>query len=105
MPGDTCAIVVVAVRGDGRCEIAGRASRQAAAAAAKVQEACGADILLTRSEKGMSLFPVDGEPIHLATVAQNVFDVSGAGDTVVAVMAAAVAAAHARSLELGAPRG
>ena len=65
---------------------------QAAAAARVAQQACGADILLTRSEKGMSFFPVDGAPIHLATVAQDVFDVSGAGDTVVAVLAAAVGA-------------
>ncbi len=65
---------------------------QAAAAVARAQEACGSDILLTRSEKGMSYFPVDGAPFHLATVAQRVFDVSGAGDTVVAVLAAAVGA-------------
>jgi D-beta-D-heptose 7-phosphate kinase/D-beta-D-heptose 1-phosphate adenosyltransferase len=65
---------------------------EAARAASRAQEACGADILLTRSEKGMSFFPVDGAPIHLATVAQDVFDVSGAGDTVVAVLAAAVGA-------------
>jgi D-beta-D-heptose 7-phosphate kinase/D-beta-D-heptose 1-phosphate adenosyltransferase len=65
---------------------------QAAAAVAVAQAACGADILLTRSEKGMSYFPVHGTPIHLATVAQRVFDVSGAGDTVVAALAAAVGA-------------
>lgn len=65
---------------------------EAARAAAQAQEACGAGILLTRSEKGMSFFPIDGSPVHLATVAQHVFDVSGAGDTVVAVLAAAVAA-------------
>ena len=65
---------------------------EATAAARKAQEACGADILLTRSEKGMSFFPLHGAPVHLATVAQHVFDVSGAGDTVVAVMAAAVGA-------------
>ena len=65
---------------------------QAAAAVARAQAACGADILLTRSEKGMSYFPVNGAPFHLATVAQRVFDVSGAGDTVVAVLAAAVGA-------------
>ncbi|WP_237479524.1 D-glycero-beta-D-manno-heptose-7-phosphate kinase [Lichenibacterium dinghuense] len=53
---------------------------------------CGADILLTRSEKGMSYFPVDGEPIHLPTVAQEVFDVSGAGDTVVGTLALCLAA-------------
>ena len=65
---------------------------EAARAAAKAQDSCGADILLTRSEKGMSFFPVDGPAIHLATVAQDVFDVSGAGDTVMAVLAAAMAA-------------
>jgi D-beta-D-heptose 7-phosphate kinase/D-beta-D-heptose 1-phosphate adenosyltransferase len=64
---------------------------QAAAAVAAAQEVCGADIVLTRSEKGMSFFPVNGSPTHLATVAQDVFDVSGAGDTVVAVLAASVA--------------
>jgi D-beta-D-heptose 7-phosphate kinase/D-beta-D-heptose 1-phosphate adenosyltransferase len=65
---------------------------EAAQAAARAQEMSGANILLTRSEKGMSFFPVDGTPFHLATVAQDVFDVSGAGDTVVAVLAAAIAA-------------
>ena len=65
---------------------------EAAAAAAAARQACGAAILLTRSEKGMSLFPVEGEALHLATVAQKVFDVSGAGDTVVAVVAATAAA-------------
>jgi D-beta-D-heptose 7-phosphate kinase/D-beta-D-heptose 1-phosphate adenosyltransferase len=65
---------------------------EAAAAAARAQDACGADILLTRSERGMSFFPVGAAPIHLATAAREVFDVSGAGDTVVAVLAAALAA-------------
>lgn len=65
---------------------------EAAAAARAAQEMCGAEILLTRSEKGMSYFPLAGEPIHLATVAQDVFDVSGAGDTVVATIATALAA-------------
>ncbi len=65
---------------------------EATAAASRAREVSGADILLTRSEKGMSYFPADGAPIHLATVAQNVFDVSGAGDTVIAVLAASLAA-------------
>lgn len=65
---------------------------EAAAAVGVAQQRCGADILLTRSEKGMSYFPLHGEPIHMATVAQDVFDVSGAGDTVVAVLACAFAA-------------
>lgn len=65
---------------------------EAAVAARHAQKASGAAILLTRSEKGISLFPLEGEPLHLATVAQDVFDVSGAGDTVIAVLAASVAA-------------
>ena len=65
---------------------------EAAAAVAGTQEACGADIPRTGSEEGMSSFPVGGAPIHLGTVAQDVFDVSGAGDTVLAVLAAAVGA-------------
>ena len=64
----------------------------AARAAAVAQQRTGANILLTRSEKGMSYFPVEGSPVHLATVAQDVFDVSGAGDTVVAVLSACLAA-------------
>jgi len=65
---------------------------EAAAAAAKAQAMCGAHLLLTRSEKGMSFFPLGEAPMHVPTVAQDVFDVSGAGDTVVAVLAAALAA-------------
>jgi D-beta-D-heptose 7-phosphate kinase/D-beta-D-heptose 1-phosphate adenosyltransferase len=65
---------------------------EAAIAAHVAQEASQAAILLTRSEKGMSFFPMDGPALHLSTVAQDVFDVSGAGDTVVAVLAAAIAA-------------
>ncbi len=64
---------------------------EALAAASRAQAVSGADILLTRSEKGMSFFPVEDAPIHLATVAQDVFDVSGAGDTVIAVLAAGLA--------------
>jgi len=40
----------------------------------------------------MSFYPVGDAPMHVPTVAQDVFDVSGAGDTVVAVLAAALAA-------------
>ena len=70
------------------CESDEEAERAARAA----QAMTGAAILLTRSEKGMAYFPVDGEPIYLATAAQDVFDVSGAGDTVIATFAAALAA-------------
>ena len=36
-------------------------------------------LLVTRSEEGMSLFSRTGEPVHIPTVAREVFDVSGAG--------------------------
>lgn len=48
-------------------------------------------LLITRGEHGMSLFE-DGSETHIPTVAKEVFDVSGAGDTVVGVMALALAA-------------
>lgn len=48
-------------------------------------------ILLTRSEEGMTLFG-DGEPHHQPTRAQEVYDVSGAGDTVIAGMGLSIAA-------------
>lgn len=49
-------------------------------------------VLATRSQEGMSLITRDTDPVHLPTVAREVFDVSGAGDTVVATLAAAIAA-------------
>jgi D-beta-D-heptose 7-phosphate kinase/D-beta-D-heptose 1-phosphate adenosyltransferase len=51
----------------------------------------GAAILLTRSEKGMALFRADHPALFLPTEAREVFDVSGAGDTVVATLACALA--------------
>ncbi len=48
-------------------------------------------ILLTRSEEGMTLFDGQGE-LHVKAQAREVFDVTGAGDTVIATLAAAVAA-------------
>ena len=50
------------------------------------------NVVATRSEDGMSFIPRTGKPVHLKTTAQEVYDVSGAGDTVVAVLAAALAA-------------
>lgn len=49
-------------------------------------------ILVTRSEKGMSLVQRQGKPLHLPTAAREVFDVTGAGDTVVATLASAMGA-------------
>jgi len=49
-------------------------------------------ILITRGEKGMALFHATGELDLLPTVAKKVYDVTGAGDTVIAVFVSAVAA-------------
>lgn len=48
-------------------------------------------LLITRSEKGMSLFQRDGKVTHIPTRAKEVYDVTGAGDTVIATIAAAMA--------------
>jgi len=48
-------------------------------------------VLVTRSEQGMTLVAADGTVDHVAATAREVFDVSGAGDTAVAVLASAVA--------------
>lgn len=48
-------------------------------------------VLVTRSQDGMSLVRGDGsDPLHLPATAREVYDVSGAGDTVVATLAAAL---------------
>ena len=49
-------------------------------------------LLVTRGEKGMSLLRPGRPPIHMPTRAQEVYDVTGAGDTVIAVLAASLAA-------------
>lgn len=49
-------------------------------------------LLVTRSEKGMTLIQRDAEPLTLPTRAREVYDVTGAGDTVISVLATALAA-------------
>jgi D-beta-D-heptose 7-phosphate kinase/D-beta-D-heptose 1-phosphate adenosyltransferase len=49
-------------------------------------------ILVTRSEAGMTLIARDGPAQHFTASAQEVFDVTGAGDTVIAVMAGGLSA-------------
>lgn len=50
-------------------------------------------IVATRAQQGLSIIKADGSaPSHLQTVAREVFDVSGAGDTVISTLAAALAA-------------
>lgn len=48
-------------------------------------------LLVTRSERGMVLFSALREPLRLPAVAREVFDLSGAGDTVMAALAASLA--------------
>jgi len=48
--------------------------------------------LITRGEHGMSLFERGRRPLHIATAAREVFDVTGAGDSVIATLALALAA-------------
>lgn len=48
-------------------------------------------ILVTLSERGMALIEKNKEPFHMATAAKDVFDVTGAGDTVIATLCAAIA--------------
>jgi D-beta-D-heptose 7-phosphate kinase / D-beta-D-heptose 1-phosphate adenosyltransferase len=65
------------------CETDQQTEMAALAAIAQTNSA----VLLTRSERGMSYFERGKEPLHLKTAAQDVFDLSGAGDTVMALAA------------------
>ena len=67
-------------------------------AAALIDKLAIEAILLTRSEEGMTLFRKDGSVSHQPTQAREVFDVSGAGDTVIAATAVAMAAGLADGL-------
>jgi rfaE bifunctional protein kinase chain/domain len=49
-------------------------------------------VLITRGEEGMSLFTDDGQVSHIPTVAREVYDVTGAGDTVLATLGLALVA-------------
>ena len=48
-------------------------------------------VLITRGEQGMSLFEHGGKVTHIPTVAREVFDVTGAGDTVIGALTLAMA--------------
>jgi D-beta-D-heptose 7-phosphate kinase/D-beta-D-heptose 1-phosphate adenosyltransferase len=63
------------------------------AAAMRVIADCGIGaVLATRSKDGMSLIAENQEPLHIPANVREVYDVSGAGDTVIAAFAAALAA-------------
>jgi len=63
------------------------------AAARWIRDSLGCrDVLITRGEHGMSLLDEAGRLTHIPTVAREVYDVTGAGDTVIATLALALAA-------------
>jgi D-beta-D-heptose 7-phosphate kinase/D-beta-D-heptose 1-phosphate adenosyltransferase len=62
-------------------------------AAQLIRERLGCDsVLITRGERGMMLMEGGQEPVYVETVAREVYDVTGAGDTVIATLACALAA-------------
>ena len=70
--------------------------------AQKLRSELGLDaLLITRSEEGMTLYR-EGERLHVSAVAREVYDVSGAGDTVIAVLGVMLAAgaSFAEAVEL-----
>lgn len=59
---------------------------------ALLEQLQGEAVLITRGEHGMDLFERNGKITHIPTVAKEVYDVTGAGDTVVSALALALAA-------------
>jgi D-glycero-beta-D-manno-heptose-7-phosphate kinase len=58
-----------------------------------IRERLGCEsVLITRGERGMMLLEREREPVYVETVAREVYDVTGAGDTVIAALAASLAA-------------
>ena len=49
-------------------------------------------VLITRGDRGMMLVEGDSEPVYVETAAREVYDVTGAGDTVIAALASSLAA-------------
>ncbi len=61
-------------------------------AATVIRNKLGCDaVLITRGDRGMMLLEREGEPVFVKTAAREVYDVTGAGDTVIAALAAALA--------------
>ena len=62
-------------------------------AARLIQEKLACDaVLITRGERGIMLLERNNEPVFVETAAREVYDVTGAGDTVIATLAASMAA-------------
>jgi D-beta-D-heptose 7-phosphate kinase/D-beta-D-heptose 1-phosphate adenosyltransferase len=62
------------------------------AATSLIQSCAIKSVVATRSQDGMSIIQTGVAPVHLRTHAREVFDVSGAGDTVISTIAAGLAA-------------
>jgi len=61
-------------------------------AARRIRELIGCkNVLITRGEHGMSMLDTEGDMTHIPTVAREVYDVTGAGDTVIATLTLALA--------------
>ena len=61
-------------------------------AAKTIREKLGCDaVLITRGDRGMMLLEGDSGPVYVETAAREVYDVTGAGDTVIAALACALA--------------
>jgi D-beta-D-heptose 7-phosphate kinase/D-beta-D-heptose 1-phosphate adenosyltransferase len=62
-------------------------------AARVIKEKLNCDsVLITRGDRGMILLEGDGDPVYVKTAAREVYDVTGAGDTVIATLAGSLAA-------------
>jgi D-beta-D-heptose 7-phosphate kinase/D-beta-D-heptose 1-phosphate adenosyltransferase len=62
-------------------------------AAQAIRKNLGCDaVLITRGDRGIMLVQGDSDPVYVGTAARDVFDVTGAGDTVIATLATALAA-------------
>jgi rfaE bifunctional protein kinase chain/domain len=80
---EAAAVTGIAISDDASLERAG---------AALLQRLRCRYVVVTRGEQGMALFGRDGERMQIPSVARTVYDVSGAGDTVIAVLTLALAA-------------
>ena len=61
-------------------------------AAQRIHEDLNCDaVLITRGSRGMMLLEQNGNPVYVKTAAREVYDVTGAGDTVIAALAVALA--------------
>ncbi len=62
------------------------------ATGSKLVEYLNCNVLITRGEKGMSLFDKNGNAVHIPAKAKEVYSLIGAGDTVIATISMAIAA-------------